>query len=219
MRMLRVLGLTVIAAMAAAPAIAQPMVRRASATINDVQHEWLKRFEAAMKQRVRIEICPASQPCRIPRMEGGVTLGTIESFITPTSFLASLEPRFQVMDAIGVCDSVDPLVKVLGDAGFRERIMSLAEGKGVTAAPQQIHHRAFAPADPDPGQFLGQEDPGVRHAPAGRADEAAGCGARVDGFRRGARAAEWHHRRAARRPAQVNQIDRQGDPTWEPSPS
>jgi len=83
---------------------AQATMKMATATINDVQHEWLKRFDAAMKPhaaRLKIEIYPASQLGQIPRMVEGVAVGTIESFVTPTSFLVSVEPRYQVFDAIG----------------------------------------------------------------------------------------------------------------------
>ena len=58
-----------------AAAAAQAVMKMASATINDVQHEWLKRFDAAMKpqaSRLKIEIYPASQLGQIPRMVEGV---------------------------------------------------------------------------------------------------------------------------------------------------
>jgi TRAP-type transport system periplasmic protein len=64
-------------------------------------------------------------------MVEGVALGTIEGFITPTSFLVSVEPRFQVMDAIGVFQSPEHLSKVLQDAGYRKRVLSLGEDKGL----------------------------------------------------------------------------------------
>ena len=118
----------------ASTAYAQTTMKMASATINDVQHEWQKRFDAAMKPqaaKVKIEIYPASQLGQIPRMVEGVALGTIESFVTPTSFLVSVEPRFQVMDAIGVFQSPEHLNKVLQDAGWRKRVLSLGEDKGL----------------------------------------------------------------------------------------
>ena len=66
-------------------------MRLASATINDVQHEWQKVFAADLAarlgDRVTVEIYPASQLGTIPRMVEGVLLGTIQSFITPTAFL------------------------------------------------------------------------------------------------------------------------------------
>jgi TRAP-type C4-dicarboxylate transport system substrate-binding protein len=120
----------------APPARAQThTMKMASATINDVQHEWLKRFEAEMKprlgERLKIEIYPASQLGAIPRMVEGVVLGSIESFVTPTSFLVGTEPRFQVFDAIGVFQSPEHLGKVLADPDFRKRALALGEGKGI----------------------------------------------------------------------------------------
>jgi len=115
-------------------AFSQTTMKMATATINDVQHEWLKRFDAAMKPhaaRLKIEIYPASQLGQIPRMVEGVAVGTIESFVTPTSFLVSVEPRFQVFDAIGVFGSPEHLNRVLQDAAFRKRALALGEGKGL----------------------------------------------------------------------------------------
>jgi len=122
------------AAIAMSAAAQQTTMKMASATINDVQHEWLKRFEAAMKphaDKLKIEIYPASQLGQIPRMVEGVAVGTIESFVTPTSFLVSVEPKYQVFDAIGVFSSPEHLNRVLLDEGFRRRALSLGDEKGL----------------------------------------------------------------------------------------
>jgi len=113
---------------------AQATMKMATATINDVQHEWLKRFDAAMKPhaaRLKIEIYPASQLGQIPRMVEGVAVGTIESFVTPTSFLVSVEPRYQVFDAIGVFGSPAHLNRVLQDPALRKRALAIGEDKGL----------------------------------------------------------------------------------------
>jgi len=122
------------AAIAMSAAAQQTTMKMASATINDVQHEWLKRFEAAMKphaDKLKIEIYPASQLGQIPRMVEGVAVGTIESFVTPTSFLVSVEPKYQVFDAIGVFSSPEHLNRVLLDEGFRRRALSFGDEKGL----------------------------------------------------------------------------------------
>ena len=89
----------------AAPAQAQTVMKLASATINDVQHEWQKVFAAELQKRigdkVKTEIYPASQLGAIPRMVEGVLLGTIESFVTPTSFMVPTDPRFTIYDVPG----------------------------------------------------------------------------------------------------------------------
>jgi TRAP-type C4-dicarboxylate transport system substrate-binding protein len=57
-----------------------PIVMKLStATINDTQHEWLKRFAAAVEQdsggRIKGEIYPASQLGSIPRQIEGTQFG------------------------------------------------------------------------------------------------------------------------------------------------
>jgi TRAP-type C4-dicarboxylate transport system substrate-binding protein len=110
-------------------------LKMASATINDVQHEWLKRFEAELKpkagDRIKVEIYPASQLGAIPRMVEGVVLGNIESFVTPTSFLVGTEAKFQVFDAIGLFHSPEHLGRVLADPALRARALAIGESKGV----------------------------------------------------------------------------------------
>ncbi len=82
-----------IALMPLAAAHAQSTMKLASATINDVQHEWQKVFATELQARVgdavKTEIYPASQLGAIPRMAEGVLLGTIEAFTTPTSFIVN----------------------------------------------------------------------------------------------------------------------------------
>jgi TRAP-type C4-dicarboxylate transport system substrate-binding protein len=136
---LRLLGSALAAGIAAAwsPARAQqsPVFKMASATINDVQHEWLRRFEAALRpglgERVKPEIYPASQLGAIPRMVEGLLVGTIESFVTPTSFMVPTEPRLQAFDAPGVFQSPEHLQRVLTDPDYRRRVLGLLEERGV----------------------------------------------------------------------------------------
>ena len=133
--MLAASGLAVLIAAQSGSAQAQAVMKLASATINDVQHEWLKRFDGALRARVgdkiKTEIYPASQLGAIPRMVEGVLLGTIEAFVTPTAFLVSTEPRFEMIDAPGVFDSPEHLNRVLGDDSFRRRVLALGESKGL----------------------------------------------------------------------------------------
>jgi len=114
---------------------AETVMRLASATINDVQHEWQKTFAANLARSVgdaiKVEIYPASQLGTIPRMAEGVLFGTIESFITPTAFLTGTDPRFQVFDAPGLFDSPQHLARVIHDPDYRDHIETLALDKGI----------------------------------------------------------------------------------------
>ncbi len=118
-----------------AAAQAQTTMKMASATINDVQHEWQKTFakelEARVGDQVTVEIYPASQLGTIPRMSEGVLLGTIESFISPTAFLVGTEPKLKVFDAPGIFDSPEHVGRVIHDPDYRAHLEEMALDKGL----------------------------------------------------------------------------------------
>lgn len=119
----------------AAPAFAQSTMKLASATINDVQHEWQKVFAQEMEKRagdaVTVEIYPASQLGAIPRMTEGVLLGTIEAFTTPTSFVTGVDPRFQAFDVPGLFADADEVRAVIHNPEFRDHLETLFLNKGI----------------------------------------------------------------------------------------
>ncbi|MWD28191.1 hypothetical protein E0K89_011945 [Aquicoccus sp. SCR17] len=119
----------------AGAAQAQTTMKLASATINDVQHEWQKEFQKEMESRVgdavTVEIYPASQLGAIPRMAEGVLLGTIEAFTTPTSFVTNVDPRFQAFDLPGLFKDADEVDAVIHDPEFRDYMETLFLDKGV----------------------------------------------------------------------------------------
>ena len=124
-----------LAAAAPLPASAQTVMKLANATINDVQHEWQKVFAAELDKRVgskvKTEIYPASQLGAIPRMVDGVLLGTIESFITPTSFLVPTDPRFQIYDVPGLFVSPEHVHAVIHDPAYRDRLETMFLDRGI----------------------------------------------------------------------------------------
>ncbi|MDU9006710.1 TRAP transporter substrate-binding protein [Sedimentitalea todarodis] len=128
-------ALAAVAMMLAAGAAAQSTMKLASATINDVQHEWQKEFAKEMAARVgdavTVEIYPASQLGAIPRMSEGVLLGTIEAFTTPTSFMTNVDGRFQAFDLPGLFLDADEVAAVIHDAEFRDYLETLFLDKGL----------------------------------------------------------------------------------------
>jgi len=118
-----------VAASSLAPATAEVVMKLASATINDVQHEWQKVFAEELQKRVgdavKAEIYPASQLGAIPRMVEGVQLGTIESFISPTSFLTQVDPRFQIFDVPGLFPSPHVVGEVIHDPAYRDHMETM----------------------------------------------------------------------------------------------
>ena len=77
------------------PAAAQggnPIVMKLStATINDTQYEWMKRFAAAVEKdsggRIKGEVYGASQLGSIPRQIEGAQFGSIQGWVGPPEFL------------------------------------------------------------------------------------------------------------------------------------
>ncbi len=119
---------------AASPVSAQEM-KLASATINDGQHEWQKLFVEGVKARIgdklKMGIYPASQLGAIPRMAEGVSLGTIESFITPTSFVTNLDPRFQIFEVPGLFKSPEHQYATIQDPAYRDHLETMFLDKGL----------------------------------------------------------------------------------------
>lgn len=119
----------------AEPAAAETVMKLASATINDVQHEWQKVFARELAARVgdevKVEIYPASQLGAIPRMVEGVLLGTIESFITPTAFLTNVDRRFEVFDVPGLFASPDEVRGVIHEPGYRDHLETMFLDRGL----------------------------------------------------------------------------------------
>ena len=117
------------------PVAAQTEMKLASATINDVQHEWQKRFKAGVEaragDRLTVSIFPASQLGTIPRMLEGVLFGTIEGFITPTAFATGAVPKFKVFDAPGLFQDPAHLARVIHDPTYRDHIETMALDKGL----------------------------------------------------------------------------------------
>ena len=114
---------------------AQTVMKLANATINDVQHEWQKVFAAELEKRapgkVKTEIYPASQLGAIPRMVEGVLLGTIESFVTPTSFMVPTDPRFTIYDVPGLFNSPEHVAKVIHDPAYRDHFETMFLDRGI----------------------------------------------------------------------------------------
>jgi TRAP-type C4-dicarboxylate transport system substrate-binding protein len=121
------------------------VMKLSTATINDTQHEWLKRFAAQVekdsKGRIKPEIYPASQLGSIPRQIEGVQFGSIQGWMGPPEFLVGVDERFEAMSAPGLFSSVDQVMKVAQDPAIQKALYSLGEPKGLTGV-------GFAPIGP-----------------------------------------------------------------------
>src|SRR5215813_492166 len=101
------------------PARAQFTMKLSQPTINDVTYEYFKAMKAGIEKRangkIKVDIYPTNQLGQLPVVVEGVALGTIEAAASANGFWVSLEPRFQVLDAPGMFDTLEQGFKVLND--------------------------------------------------------------------------------------------------------
>jgi TRAP-type transport system periplasmic protein len=111
------------------------VMKLASPTINDVQHEWMRRFAAAIEKktngRIKAEVYPAGQLGSIPRMIEGTQLGSIQIFTTPPEFFAGVDPRFELLAAPALFESEQHAVKTISDPEFSKAFLALGADKGL----------------------------------------------------------------------------------------
>jgi TRAP-type transport system periplasmic protein len=139
--------LMTIAAIAAAVSLASPAgaqgappitMKLSTATINDTQHEWLKRFGAAVEKdsggRIKAEIYPASQLGSIPRQIEGVQFASIQGWVGPPEFLVGVDERYEALSAPGLFSSRDQYQRTIDDPSVRDMMLDLGANKGLLGA-------------------------------------------------------------------------------------
>ena len=76
------------------------VMKLSTATINDTQHEWLKRFAAAVEKdsggRIKGEVYPASQLGPIARQIEGVQFGSVQVYMGSHGLHVRRAQRLQV---------------------------------------------------------------------------------------------------------------------------
>lgn len=136
----RAAGIAILAALALPPAAsaasAEPYVMKLStATVNDHQHEWLKRFAAAVEKdsagRIKAEIYPSSQLGAIPRQIEGVQFGSIQGWIGPPEFLSGVDERYETLSAPGLFASQAQAVRTIADPAVHDLMLGLGANKGL----------------------------------------------------------------------------------------
>ncbi len=120
-------------------------MKLSTATINDTQHEWLRRFAAVVEKdtggRIKVEIYPASQLGAIPRQIEGVQFGSIQGWIGPPEFLVGIDERYEALSAPGLFINQEQDVRVINDPPVRNMMLGLGANKGLTGV-------ALAPIGP-----------------------------------------------------------------------
>ncbi|MGH8430623.1 MAG: TRAP transporter substrate-binding protein [Solimonas sp.] len=123
--------------LAAAPlaASAQNVMKLGTATLNDSQHEWMKRYAAMVdadsKGRIKVEIYPLSQLGPIPRMIEQTQFGAIQGWVGPPEFLSGVDIRYEVLSAPGLFKDMAHANRVLQDPKFNAAFLALGADKGL----------------------------------------------------------------------------------------
>jgi TRAP-type transport system periplasmic protein len=135
-----------LAATLLSPAAAQDKamtVKLATATLNDSQHEWLKRFAAALEKtaggRIKPEIYPSSQLGAVSRMIEGTQLGSIQVWVGPPEYLVGVDQRFELLSAPGLFQNDQDALRTIADPEFSKAFLAVGAAKGLVGASLFIY--------------------------------------------------------------------------------
>jgi TRAP-type C4-dicarboxylate transport system substrate-binding protein len=113
----------------------QIVMKFATLTINDVQHEYMKNFKAELEKatnnRIKVELYPAGQLGGAPRQTEGVRLGTIEAALGPAELFVGADQRFQVLALAGLFKDNDHARRVLDVPAFRKIWSDFTASRGL----------------------------------------------------------------------------------------
>lgn len=111
------------------------VMKLSTAAVNDHQHEWLKRFAAAVEKdsggRIKAEIYPSSQLGAIPRQIEGTQFGSIQGWIGPPEFLVGVDERYEALSAPGLFMTREQAARTVDDAAVRDLMLGLGANKGL----------------------------------------------------------------------------------------
>jgi TRAP-type C4-dicarboxylate transport system substrate-binding protein len=127
--------------LAAGPSHGQVVMKFATLTLNDVQHEYIKVYKEELEKatggRIKVEVYPAGQLGGAPRQTEGLRLGTIEAAIGPSELFFGADPRFQVLAMAGLFKNNEHARKAIDVPAFRQPIVDFTGPRGVLL--QSLH--------------------------------------------------------------------------------
>ncbi|MEA2945077.1 MAG: hypothetical protein QOI40_407 [Alphaproteobacteria bacterium] len=114
------------------------VVKLGTATLNDAQHEWMKRFAVAIEKntngRMKGEVYPASQLGSIPRMIEGTQLGSIQIWVGPPEFLVGVDQRFELLSVPGLFQDDQHAFTTISEPNFQKAFLGMGANKGLLGA-------------------------------------------------------------------------------------
>jgi TRAP-type transport system periplasmic protein len=120
----------------AVDAPAAPIIMKiGTATLNDSQHEWMKRYKAAVERdtngRIQVQLYPSSQLGSIPREIEDTQFGSIQGWVGPPEFLVGVDARYQILSAPAAFTSLEQAQKTVDDKTFNGAFLGLGADKGL----------------------------------------------------------------------------------------
>jgi TRAP-type C4-dicarboxylate transport system substrate-binding protein len=111
----------------------QVVMKFATQTLNDMQHEYIKVYktelEKATNNRIRVEVYPGAQLGNQQRQSEGLRAGSIEAAIGPAELFAGVDPRFQVLAMAGLYKDVEHARRALDLPAIRKAVADMAAGR------------------------------------------------------------------------------------------
>lgn len=111
------------------------VMKLGTATMNDSQHEWMRRFANVVNERsggrIRVEVYPASQLGPIPRMIEGTQLGSIQGFVGPPEFLSAIDDRFEILSTPSIFRDFAHANAIIQDPAFNREFLALGGNRGI----------------------------------------------------------------------------------------
>jgi TRAP-type C4-dicarboxylate transport system substrate-binding protein len=128
----------------AGTARAQDFVMKfATQTINDMQHEYIKVYktelEKATNNRIRVDVYPAAQLGGAQRQVEGLRLGTVEAAIGPSELFFGADPRFQVLALAGLFKSNEHARRAIDVPQFRKAIADFTDPRGLVTVGLNVY--------------------------------------------------------------------------------
>lgn len=128
---------------AASLAQAQFTMKLSTPTLNDVNVEWMKAFKKGVEERSKgklvVELYPGQQLGSMARTVDGVLMGTIEAAFVSSGFLVTVDPRYQIFDAVGIFDDLKHGHQIFRDPDVARRLESFGASKGVQPLTTIVH--------------------------------------------------------------------------------
>lgn len=112
-------------------------------TINELQHEWMRRYKDLVEERsegrIEVELYPASQLGPINSVLEGLQLGSIEATITPAEFYVGVDSRLQLPAIPGLFDSWEDANAKLTNPEVRDYLLNLPVERGIQGIGMVIY--------------------------------------------------------------------------------